>query len=455
MSEDREDKTEIYLPDRKPRAEPSGIPGDSGAPPKARLVCTDASELDEGHSSLEIALSTHEVTVGRSKGNTVTVPSTQLSRVHARIYPGPGRWGIEDMDSKNGVWVNDAEIKQCWLKPGDVVKLGPIPFRYDLDRPETDSQDATAMGFTDTMITDKTMLVGSDVRAASSLLRAVKKRDEDPGAEATAPSATETRTRSETRPAAAPAKAAGGSSRAAPAASANSGKSKLVPIVGGIVALLVVAVGGYSVLGGAGERDAVKQFSGNIKSFITDAEHSNAEHSDKRALEEIATLSGYADAAKAASDKYSGSAALRAVAAELAFLKFERDFDIALRANAVEKARTLITDNTAELARLSAGVKATPESQETFDSIGGLYRLASAALELHAFQLKYPNPDDTSAPRPSAGDLTAMGKDLDDFAQEKRKNNLPLSVRYRYMLKIIKDVEDNDLRVLNRWREVH
>lgn len=454
MSQDHDDKTEIYLPDRSPRAEPSGIPGDHGAPPKARLICTDVNELEEGHPSLEIALSSREVTVGRGQGNTVTVPSTQLSRVHARIYPGPGKWGIEDLDSRNGVWVNDAVIKQCWLKPGDVVKLGPIPFRYDLDRPEV--QDATAMGFNDTMITDKTMLVGSDVRAASSLLRAVQKRDENPGAEAAAPSAvTDAPRRADSNTAGGREKPATKKRSAPPTAAPAKGGSKLMRILVGVVVLAVIGYFGFSYIGGAGERDAVKQYSANIKSFIADYEHAAGEHTDRRATEELGTLTGMLDSAKAAADTFPKSAPLRGAAVELGFLRFEREFDIVLRARSIDKARALIAENTTELARQRSGVAAVQDVKETFDSISGLYRLAAAALELRAFQLKYPNPDDAAAPRPAADALADVGKDIEDFAQEKRTNNLALSVRYRYLLKVIKDVEENDLRILNRWREAH
>ena len=86
-----EDKTQIFLPGGgdKPST-PS--PLSDGSAPNARLVCQDVSFLDDGSTSLEIGLSGTELTVGRDEGNHVTIRSKQLSRRHARVYPGDGKW---------------------------------------------------------------------------------------------------------------------------------------------------------------------------------------------------------------------------------------------------------------------------------------------------------------------------------------------------------------------------
>lgn len=113
----------------------------------ARLVCLD-DKLDDTLKDLEIELSDHEQTVGRAPGNTVCVQHRKISRNHARIFPSPAGWMIEDLDSINGVFVNEERVTRISLGHGDIIRLGPIPFRYELDHPTlTYTSDIGASSF--------------------------------------------------------------------------------------------------------------------------------------------------------------------------------------------------------------------------------------------------------------------------------------------------------------------
>lgn len=108
--------------------------------PDAELVCTEPSLLGRVSSPV-IALNEGEVTIGRGSVNTVVIEAASVSREHARVFPGNGTWGIVDLGSTNGVRVNDVLVVQSWLKPGDRVSIGRIPFHFRLSE-EADEKDA-------------------------------------------------------------------------------------------------------------------------------------------------------------------------------------------------------------------------------------------------------------------------------------------------------------------------
>jgi hypothetical protein len=66
------------------------------------------------------------ITVGRLPSCDVPVPSTDVSREHCRIGPGPsGGWKVLDLGSKNGVHVNGRKVEECALALGDEIRLCP------------------------------------------------------------------------------------------------------------------------------------------------------------------------------------------------------------------------------------------------------------------------------------------------------------------------------------------
>ena len=70
-------------------------------------------------------------TRARSGGKTqltVTVNSAFLSSSHARLREEPEGWTIEDLGSRNGVFVNGQQVTRAVLSPGDVVALGRVFF---------------------------------------------------------------------------------------------------------------------------------------------------------------------------------------------------------------------------------------------------------------------------------------------------------------------------------------
>lgn len=75
---------------------------------------------------------------------TVTVNSTYLSSAHARLREEPEGWTIEDLNSRNGVFVNGLQVTRAVLGPGDVVALGRVFFLVEFHEVPAGSDDDPA-----------------------------------------------------------------------------------------------------------------------------------------------------------------------------------------------------------------------------------------------------------------------------------------------------------------------
>jgi predicted component of type VI protein secretion system len=70
-----------------------------------------------------------ESTIGRAIGNTVRIPSKEVSRTHCRVCIEDGVVTVEDMESVNGIYINGIRARGVqMLRPGDRLTLGPATF---------------------------------------------------------------------------------------------------------------------------------------------------------------------------------------------------------------------------------------------------------------------------------------------------------------------------------------
>jgi chromosome segregation ATPase len=102
---------------------------------------TDAEQAREGHrdpnggedaprlvgsvggEDVSYPLSKGEMTIGRGKSSDIRIPSHFISRLHARLSTRGIATTIEDVGSRNGIFVNANRVKRCVLRDGDVVSL--------------------------------------------------------------------------------------------------------------------------------------------------------------------------------------------------------------------------------------------------------------------------------------------------------------------------------------------
>jgi pSer/pThr/pTyr-binding forkhead associated (FHA) protein len=82
-----------------------------------------------------VRLDEQRAVLGRSRDCDVVLPASEVSRRHAEITSdGGGAWFIADLGSTNGVRVNGQSIVgQHQLQDGDVVELGNVPLRFEVE----------------------------------------------------------------------------------------------------------------------------------------------------------------------------------------------------------------------------------------------------------------------------------------------------------------------------------
>jgi hypothetical protein len=72
--------------------------------------------------------------LGRSRECDCVLNDPNVSRRHAELRRGStGDWQIVDLESTNGVKVNDRQVDASRLSPGDRVSLGTIQFIFDIE----------------------------------------------------------------------------------------------------------------------------------------------------------------------------------------------------------------------------------------------------------------------------------------------------------------------------------
>ena len=111
----------------------------------AGMAMTIAQTALETCTKQECHVSVHvlgrKTTVGRTPDNDMQIDAKFISRHHAVILAGPAHAIIEDLNSTNGVMVNNRRITRQPLKDGDTVVIGKTQFRFVV-RPPKASQSS-------------------------------------------------------------------------------------------------------------------------------------------------------------------------------------------------------------------------------------------------------------------------------------------------------------------------
>jgi ABC transport system ATP-binding/permease protein len=91
----------------------------------ARLVVL-TSEI----AGTEFSLNRASVVLGRTEENDIVVNHRSISRHHAKIVREGDRYTIVDLQSANGVRVNNEDYERIELHAGDVIELGHVKLRF-------------------------------------------------------------------------------------------------------------------------------------------------------------------------------------------------------------------------------------------------------------------------------------------------------------------------------------
>src|SRR5438552_1787940 len=69
-----------------------------------------------------------EMVAGRHSEADIRLPLPDVSRRHCRFTWSDGRWRVVDLGSLNGIFVNDQNVRDAFLCPGDRLRIGGFAF---------------------------------------------------------------------------------------------------------------------------------------------------------------------------------------------------------------------------------------------------------------------------------------------------------------------------------------
>ena len=81
----------------------------------------------------ELKIDQNEIIIGRDETCDIQIDNIAVSREHATIIKGPNYYFIEDMQSKNGTFVNGKKINKKFLRADDEVIVGKHSLQIILD----------------------------------------------------------------------------------------------------------------------------------------------------------------------------------------------------------------------------------------------------------------------------------------------------------------------------------
>src|SRR5579884_619903 len=95
-------------------------------------------------SGAAVELTQPDVLLGRHSQADVRLPLPDVSRRHCRFLFSEGVWQVIDLNSLNGVFLNDEPIRQATVRAGDLLRIGGFTIAVELcsaDQPTTEAAD--------------------------------------------------------------------------------------------------------------------------------------------------------------------------------------------------------------------------------------------------------------------------------------------------------------------------
>jgi pSer/pThr/pTyr-binding forkhead associated (FHA) protein len=97
--------------------------------------------LTQGMTGRAHELNVDRTTIGRVEDNTFQIADPSVSSHHCEVLLRGGEVLIRDLNSTNGSFINDAQITESILKPGQKLRLGQIELKLETEgsAPEADA----------------------------------------------------------------------------------------------------------------------------------------------------------------------------------------------------------------------------------------------------------------------------------------------------------------------------
>lgn len=423
------------------------IPGDNdetviysgNASPAARLECLDVM-LDESLRNLDIRLGVQDVTIGRSDNNSVPIKYNKMSRQHARISFSGNRWLIEDLDSANGIFVNDQRVDHpSPLGQGDIVIIGQVPFRFEIDTPPPGATTAPAAPAQDSYTGDSGTMYAQHVGVLGSLANPAEEPiDEPPPSLSNKPASPGGKI-----PTTPPPKARSGGGK-------SSGGGWMKWLV--LIALVLCVAAGYTYWQqGEARRQLDEKFISLNKSvqwFLDKYETDNSRTTDTGIGTELNDINRMIARADNSLKQVPNDERFRILKQQLIFLAFERQFLVDIRESSFYDAEKTLRDSEE---RIKAIEIPTVKNRVNYH---GLFRLAETVLRFKRFSNQYANISVDAQRVPDNYEMQKMQEFKSEFIEQKKINYLILSVTFVRLFEMLEETEEEDMRLLNRWQEV-
>ena len=87
--------------------------------------------LVDVHGRRSVSVSAGPYTIGRSSDAQLQLDDAHVSRHHAELVQDGSAWRVRDLKSRGGTFVNDTQIDDITLKPGDRIRIGDAELRVE------------------------------------------------------------------------------------------------------------------------------------------------------------------------------------------------------------------------------------------------------------------------------------------------------------------------------------
>jgi pSer/pThr/pTyr-binding forkhead associated (FHA) protein len=91
-------------------------------------------------TGLSVELTRGDMVFGRHSEADVRLPLPDVSRWHCRFVFRDGGWDVIDLDSLNGVWVNEQPVREARVQTGDRVRIGGFSFAVEVEGPSAQEE---------------------------------------------------------------------------------------------------------------------------------------------------------------------------------------------------------------------------------------------------------------------------------------------------------------------------
>ncbi len=91
-------------------------------------------KLEDGRPAEDYRITEERIFLGRAPSSDIVVEDDLVSKQHAAIYFKNGEFIIDDLNSKNGTFLNGELIERARLSDGDVIKMGDTEFIFKILR---------------------------------------------------------------------------------------------------------------------------------------------------------------------------------------------------------------------------------------------------------------------------------------------------------------------------------